>query len=301
MKSLEVLRYFTGLTEIPENAFRSSTSLATVYLPEQVKSIGSMAFAGCPMQYLVLFAADDVVSSAANGLSAQATVFVPEALVEAYLAHDVWKVCNVCAYTGTPVVTAQPASRQYGRKQATLTYKVEGAPIDGAPELQCDALADATAPVGDDYVINIMRGSITSENVQLIPGFLTITPAPLTITANSYTRKQGEDNPEFSFTSKGFRNKETVDVLLTQPVITCEATKDSPAGEFPIVISGATAQNYDITFVNGVLTIEGSSGIDTTTAASPSAVLYDLQGRRIDGQLRKGLYIDRQRRRVVSR
>ena len=301
MKSLEVLRYFTGLTEIPENAFRSSTSLATVYLPEQVKSIGSMAFAGCPMQYLVLFAADDVVSSAANGLSAQATVFVPEALVEAYLAHDVWKVCNVCAYTGTPVVTAQPASRQYGRKQATLTYKVEGAPIDGAPELQCDALADATAPVGDDYVINIMRGSITSENVQLKPGFLTITPAPLTITANSYTRKQGEDNPEFSFTSKGFRNKETVDVLLTQPVITCEATKDSPAGEYPIVISGATAQNYDITFVNGVLTIEGSSGIDTATAASPSTVLYDLQGRRIDGQLRKGLYIDRQRRRVISR
>ena len=301
MKSLEVLRHFTSLTEIPENAFRSCTSLATVYLPERVKSIGSMAFAGSPMQYLVLFAADDVVSSAANGLSAQTTVFVPEALVETYLAHDVWKVYDVCVYTGTPVVTAQPASRQYGRKQATLTYKVAGAPIDGTPELQCDALADATAPVGNDYVINIMRGTITNEDVELMPGFLTITPAPLTITANSYTRKQGEDNPEFSFTCKGFRNKENVDVLKTQPVITCEATKDSPAGEYPIVISGATAQNYDITFVNGVLTIEGSSGIDAVTTNKSATVLYDLQGRRIDGQLRKGLYIDRQRRRVISR
>ena len=260
-----------------------------------------MAFAGSPMQYLVLFAADDVVSSAANGLSAQTTVFVPEALVETYLAHDVWKVYDVCVYTGTPVVTAQPASRQYGRKQATLTYKVAGAPIDGTPELQCDALADATAPVGNDYVINIMRGTITNEDVELMPGFLTITPAPLTITANSYTRKQGEDNPEFSFTCKGFRNKENVDVLKTQPVITCEATKDSPAGEYPIVISGATAQNYDITFVNGVLTIEGSSGIDAVTTNKSATVLYDLQGRRIDGQLRKGLYIDRQRRRVISR
>ena len=303
MKSLEVLRYFTGLTQIPDNAFRSSTVLTTVYLPEQVKSVGSTAFAGCPMQYLVLLTADNVVSSADNnGLLAKATIFVPKALMEAYQAHDVWKTYEICVYTGTPVVTAQPANRQYGRKQATLTYKVTGAPIDGEPEMVCDVLAETTTPVGE-YEISVQSGTITCENVVLIPGVLTITPAALTITANSYTRKQGEDNPDFEFTCKGFRNKETDDVLLTQPVINCEATKDSPAGEYPIEICGATAQNYEITFVNGVLTVEGESGISTTLADGQSSTeLYDLQGRQIvKSKLRKGLYIDRRKRRVISR
>ena len=302
LKSLEVLRYFTALTEIPDDAFRSSTSLTTVYLPGKVKNIGSSAFSGCPILYLVLLNTDDVVScTSSNGLSSQTTVFVPETQVEAYQAHDVWKAYYICAYTGTPVVTAQPASRQYGRKQATFTYKVAGAPINGEPELLCDELTDATTPVGD-YVIKTLRGTITNEDIVLQDGVLTVTPAPLTITANSYTRKQGEDNPEFDFTCKGFRNKEKADVLLTQPVITCEATKDSPAGEYAIVISGATAQNYDITFVNGVLTVEGSSGISGIVVNNPSApVLYDLQGRRLDNDMRRGLYIDRQKRRVVRR
>lgn len=302
MKSLEVLRYFTSLTEIPDDAFHGSSSLTTVYLPDQVKSVGSSVFTGCSLLYLVLLNANNIANIAStNGLPSTATVFVPEALVEAYQAHDVWKTYDICAYTGTPVVMAQPANRQYGRKQATITYKVTGAPVDGEPELLCDELAETTTPVGD-YVIKIQRGTITNEDVVLQDGVLTITPAPLTITAKSYTRKQGEDNPEFEFTSKGFRNKENADVLLTQPIITCEATKDSPAGEYAIIIDGATAQNYDITFVNGVLTVEGSSGISGIDVNNPPAtVLYDLQGRRLDKTMRRGLYIDRQKRRVVRR
>ena len=291
------------------DAFRSSTSLTTVYLPEQVKSIGSAVFTGCPVQYLVLLNHDDVVSSAdVNGLPTKATVFVQESLVEGYQAHDTWKAYDVCTFTGKPVVTAQPANRQYGRKQATLTYKVAGAPIDGEPELTCDVLAETTTPVGD-YVISIAPGTITDKDVELVEGVLTITPAPLTITANSYTRKQGEDNPEFEFTCKGFRNKEKEDVLLTQPVITCEATKDSPAGEYAIVISGATAQNYDITFVDGILTVEGASGIGEVTQRSirNTQQYYDLQGRRVlsplnshSSPLKKGIYVDGRRLRVIT-
>jgi hypothetical protein len=45
-------------------------------------------------------------------------------------------------------------------------------------------------------------------------------------------------------------------VLTTQPTFTCSATSSSTPGTYPIVVSGATAQNYNITFVNGTLTIE---------------------------------------------
>ena len=44
IKSFEELKYFTQLTEIPDNAFRSASNLQTLYLPKSVKKIGSSAF-----------------------------------------------------------------------------------------------------------------------------------------------------------------------------------------------------------------------------------------------------------------
>ncbi len=300
LRSLEVLRHFTGLTAIPDNAFRNATSLATVYVPENVRQVGEMAFTGCPLRFVVLLADDAMVSSAAiNGIRSQAQLFVPAALVEAYQADAIWQKNAASAFTGIPVVTALPANRLYGRTNAKLTYEVSGAPIDGEPELVCDVLKEATTPVGD-YAISVTPGTITSEGLICQDGILTITPAELTITAKSYTRAMGEDNPVFEFTCRGFRNKETDEVLTTQPTITCEATKDSPAGEYAIVISGATAQNYAITFVNGVLTVQEPSAITGVKADQQATELYDMQGRRVATD-RRGLYIDRTKRRVVRR
>lgn len=302
VKELSVLRHFTGIQSIPANAFRNASSLATVYLPEQVKNIGEMAFTGCPLRFLVMLNSNDMVTlSSLHGIRKQAVVFVPETLVSTYQASSDWAKNTVTAYTGQPTVTAMPASRAYGRTNPQLSYGVTGAPIDGEPELVCEKMKEPTTPAGD-YAIIVMPGTITTEGVELVDGIFTITPAELTVTAKSYIRKQGEENPVFEFTCKGFRNKETPEVFLTQPVITCEATKDSPAGEYPIVISGATAHNYNITFVDGVLTIEEASGIaSVTTDGQPATVLYDLQGRRVTDASRRGFYIDHQRRRVVSR
>ena len=50
-------------------------------------------------------------------------------------------------------------------------------------------------------------------------------------------------------------NNETSSVLTTQPVISCSATSTSTYGTYTITPSGATAANYDITYVNGVLSI----------------------------------------------
>ncbi len=301
LKSLEVLRYFTALTAIPDNAFRNATSLTTVYVPQNVRQVGEMAFTGCPLRFVVLLADDAVVGTAAiNGIRSQAQLFVPAALVEAYQADAIWQKNSASAFTGIPVVTAQPSSRVYGRTTAKLSYEVSGAPIDGEPELTCDVLKEATTPVGD-YAISVTPGTITTKGLVCQDGILTITPAELTITAKSYTRAKGEENPLFEFTCKGFRNKETDEVLTTRPIITCEATKDSPVGEYAIVISGATAQNYAITFVNGVLTVQEASAITDIKAGQQPTQLYDIQGRRVSTPARRGLYIDRTKRRIVSK
>lgn len=83
----------------------------------------------------------------------------------------------------------------------------------------------------------------------------TIKKAPLTITARSYTRYYGEENPEFRVRYKGFVNNEDEKALTKEPRATTKATISSPAGEYAISVSGAEAKNYEMSYVNGVLTI----------------------------------------------
>ena len=75
-----------------------------------------------------------------------------------------------------------------------------------------------------------------------------VTPAA-TLTAKSYTRKYGDENPTFEYTAdKGG--------YTGTPKITCEATKTSPVGTYPIVITQGTVDNKYVTYQNGTLTIE---------------------------------------------
>lgn len=89
---------------------------------------------------------------------------------------------------------------------------------------------------------------------------VTIAKAPLKIKAGTYTRKQGEENTEFTLEYEGFKNDETEDVLTKKPTVTTTATKDSPAGEYPVTVSGAVATNYEITYVDGMLTVVKKKG-----------------------------------------
>ena len=72
---------------------------------------------------------------------------------------------------------------------------------------------------------------------------------PITITAQSYTREYGEDNPTFEFTvTDGTISSGT-------PTITCSATKTSPVGTYDILIEKGTVSNNAVALVNGTLTI----------------------------------------------
>ena len=231
-------------------------------------------------------------------MPATVTVFVPAALVEAYKADEHWGAYRICEFTGKPVVTAEDHTRNYGRTNPTYTYTVSGAPIDGEPELICEA--DANSVVGP-YAITPAQGTIVTEGVTFQPGTLTVAPSPLTISVGSYTRNIGEPNPEFEITYRSFRNREKADVLLTPAVVECDATPDSPAGEYEIRVFGATAQNYEITFSNGTLTVidpAAIAGINADRKAAPE--VYDLQGRKLSTANGKGVYIVGSRKVVVK-
>ena len=150
-------------------------------------------------------------------------------------------------------VTAKSYTITYGEALPEFEYDVEGTELQGTPEITCEAAP--TSPVGT-YTITVSKGDITNYNVTYVAGTLTIEKAPLTITAKDFTRYIGEENPAFEAEYSGFKNSETSEVLSMQPSFTCEANAESEAGEYPIVVSGAEAQNYEITFVDGTLTVE---------------------------------------------
>ena len=149
-------------------------------------------------------------------------------------------------------VTANSYEREYGDANPKFEYSVEGPELKGKPDIQCDATK--SSPVGT-YDIVISKGSVTNKNDTYVNGTLKIVEAPLTITANSCSIMKGDALPAFDATYIGFKNSETESVLTALPVFSCSATSDSEPGTYPITVSGADAENYDISYVAGILTI----------------------------------------------
>ena len=97
--------------------------------------------------------------------------------------------------------------------------------------------------------IGTYSGSISSGTT------LTITKAPLTITADNKTKQYRDVVPTLTASYSGFKGSETYTVLTAPPVLSTSANQDANVGNYPITISGATATNYTITHINGQLTI----------------------------------------------
>ena len=191
------------------------------------------------------------------------------------------------------IVKANSYSREYGEVNPTFEYTVEGATLDGTPEITCEATA--TSPVGT-YDIVVKQGTVKNYNVTYVSGTLTITKAPLNIAAGTYTKKQGEAMPEFTLIYTGFKNNETKDVLTVMPTATTTATVESAPGEYPVIVSGAEARNYEISYTNGVLIVTEATGIAEVSVSHPVDV-YTLQGSKVRTQattlkgLPTGIYI----------
>ncbi len=101
--------------------------------------------------------------------------------------------------------------------------------------------------------------------VQDLPGTLTITPAPLAITANNQVAALGGAYPTLTASYSGFVNGDSVASLTASPTLTT-VPAGTGAGTYPIDLSGGFDRDYAITDVPGTLTI---STYGTTTSLSP--------------------------------
>ena len=216
-------------------------------------------------------------------------IVVAEAEAQNYSISFVKGTLNIIQADAV-VITAQSYSREYGEENPMFEFMTEGATLDGEPVIECEA--KATSPVGT-YPIVIKKGGVTNYNDSYVNGTLTISKAPLTIKAGSYTKKQREENPEFTLTYEGFKNNETESVLTKKPTVTCTATIASEPGEYEVTVSGGEAQNYELSYVNGTLTVTVVNGMTLTpTISKGEGDWYDLSGRKLDQNPKtKGVYI----------
>ena len=182
------------------------------------------------------------------------TVRMSTALAVSKTSADAAFNVTVKAPVQPVTITANNLTMTYGDNVPTLTYKSEGAELNGTPSLTTSATK--TSPVGT-YPITVTKGTVTNEQVTYVAGTLTITKAPLTVGVKNETITEGDAIPSFTLTYSGFRNSDTeVTALTTKPVAKTTATQSSPAGTYPITVSGGEAQNYALTYEQGTLTIE---------------------------------------------
>lgn len=191
-------------------------------------------------------------------------------------------VLSVVAAPVTVTYTADDASSTYGDAAASLsgTYAISGEKRseDLASLLDGDAIwtseAGSTSDAGSYAIIGI---GLSSSNGNYTVSFVqdsanadayTITPRPITITADDVTRTYGEANSAFTYSvgGNGLVNGDSLSGALASM-----AEADANVGAYDITQGSLVASsNYAVTFINGALTIEPAA-LQITYQADPAS------------------------------
>ena len=102
----------------------------------------------------------------------------------------------------------------------------------------------------------------------------TITKAPLTVIANNIELPYGSEKKGFTVSYFGFKNGEDESVLTKPVSVSTTAETDSPVGTYPIIPFGGYADNYNLSYERGVLTVvKAEQTIDWNTELPDEATV----------------------------
>ncbi|OYQ31708.1 hypothetical protein CHU95_21475 [Niveispirillum lacus] len=164
-------------------------------------------------------------------------------------------------------VTANAVTRLYGAADPTLSYTLSGLKRGDAGEtVLSGTLARAAGATVGRYAIG--QGSLTANGnyrISFQGADLVITPAPLSVLVDNATRQAGAANPVFTARFQGLVNGDTESSLTGLSLLT-SADSASPAGTYAIRAGGIANANYQITYVDGVLTVTGGGVLPPVVA-----------------------------------
>ena len=161
-------------------------------------------------------------------------------------------------------ITGDTTSSLYTSNLQTNTFTTSG--LLGSDSVTSVATLASGTNVGTyaDNLTSATGTGLTNYTIGYVNGSLTITPAPLTITANDASRPVNTLNPQFSATYTGFVGGETPAMLNGVLAFATPATLTSPVGIYPITPYGQSSGNYTITYLDGDLTVYGAPVITPT-------------------------------------
>jgi Ca2+-binding RTX toxin-like protein len=168
-------------------------------------------------------------------------------------------------------------TKVYGQANPAFGVRYDGFVLGQTAGVLSGTLSIATSATSASHVggYAVQASGLTSLNyaVSFIDGTLNITPASLTITADDKMKQEGQANPVFTASYVGFVNGDTPASLSTLPTFATTATTASPAGAYPITVSGAASDDYAIAYVDGTLTVmsSGSNAAPAITSLTTSA------------------------------
>ena len=174
--------------------------------------------------------------------------------------YTVTLVNGTLTVTPAPLtITAANKTKVYGTANPTLTATITGF-VNGDTAASLDTpvalatTADNASPAGS-YPITAGNTADANYTITHVSGTLTVTPAPLTITAENKTKVYGTANPPLTASYAGFVNGDTAASLDTPVALATTADNASPAGSYPITAGNTADANYTITHVSGTLTV----------------------------------------------
>ena len=170
------------------------------------------------------------------------------------------------------LITAQDKTKVYGAALPTLTAAYAGfVNGDSASSLTTPVtlatIATTASGVGS-YSITASGAANANYSISYTNGTLTVTPASITVAADSKSKIYGSALPVLTATYTGFVLGQSSSDLAGLATITTTATASSSVGTYPITAIGASSTNYSFTYVAGTLTVTQalSSGLVMSSA-----------------------------------
>lgn len=108
---------------------------------------------------------------------------------------------------------------------------------------------------GTAIITASQEGNENFNQAEEVSSVLTVTKAILTFNANDMSREYQTPNPLFTYEIIGFVYGDDLNDLDELPVLSTEATENSPVGEYEIIFSGGSDDCYDFVYNNGILTV----------------------------------------------
>ncbi|MDP1613549.1 MAG: YDG domain-containing protein, partial [Sulfuritalea sp.] len=180
-------------------------------------------------------------------------------------------------------VTANGGTTTYtGQAQSVSGFTASGLVNGEAASVLTGVTATGATGTNAGSYATIASGTDGNYNLSFVNGSLTISKADATVTASSGTTTyNGQQQSVSGFTASGLVNSETENVLTG---VTAGGSGTN-AGSYATIASG-TDGNYNLSFVNGSLTI---SKANATVTANSGTSTYNGQQQSVSGFTASGL------------